>query len=67
MMGWFGGTRYSRLRTVRVLPSGVVERKYRRNGKEIIWKQVDCFTLSPSKQPRLCSRDYKTRLLRTAV
>ncbi len=67
MRNWFSPVKYNRGRTIRVLTSGVVERKYVRNGKAIVWKQVDCFTLAPMEQPRLCSRDYRARLLRTAV
>lgn len=67
MIKWFRSrVRYNRPKTIRVLPSGEVQRKYLRNGKTVLWETVDCFTLSRTEQPRPCSRDYKARLLRTA-
>ena len=58
--------RYNKPKTVKLLPSGEVFRKYFRNGKEVIWKQVDYVTLSPRDKPRLCPNGYKKRLLQTA-
>lgn len=67
MIKWFRNpVKYNRTKTIRVLPSGEVQRKYLRNGNTVLWETVDCFTLSRTEQPRPCSPEYKKRLLRTA-
>ena len=63
---WHRKIRYSHTKTIRLLADGTVERKYRR-GSETIWKQVDCYLLSPRENPRQCPKGYRARLLRTAI